>query len=346
MSHRARSYAARGPRGFTLVELLVVIAIIGVLIGLLLPAVQAAREAARRTQCANHLKQLALACHSHNELFRELPYGRKYDIWDTYTWTQLILPYIEQKAVYDGYWTLPLRGYATTYPGPNGPIGDDPRLREVRHRAIPPFYCPSDGSPTENQMDTGPFGFQRGNYFGCTGSGDMYGNATDAGGPWGRGVFGVKNGQSFDRSAQVPTRGLRPVEVVDGTSNTLLLSEGLVPTVSWWGGPMGETVYGNMGGALFSASLTPNSSAPDRPIGPCPQNQGDLVYTAPCLSLGGNGWWTPSGAGAHAAARSSHPGGVNAALTDGSVRYFSDGVDLLLWRSIGTFAGSEPVSQP
>jgi prepilin-type N-terminal cleavage/methylation domain-containing protein/prepilin-type processing-associated H-X9-DG protein len=330
-------------RAFTLVELLVVIAIIGILVALLLPAIQAAREAARRTQCVNNLKNLATACFTHESGKKALPYGRKFDYWDSYTWTQVILPQIEQQSVYDLYWTIDDPVFNGAHNGSNGPIGNDARLREARHARIEIFYCPSSEAPSANEMGTLEYGFWRGNYTGCTGAGDMYGNriyAADgqvAPGSW-VGAFGVKQySGSGDRKLFRP---VRIKDFIDGTSNTIFMSETLVPTVPDWGGPIGETIYGNMGGALFSAYTTPNSDIADRVSGPCPLDQGDTAYLPPCTSFAAAG----GGLQAHAAARSAHPGGVNVTMSDGSVRFAVDSVSQRIWRAMGTRANNDVIS--
>lgn len=48
---------------------------------------------------------------------------------------------------------------------------------------------------------------------------------------------------------------------------------------------------------------------------------------------------------ANIAARSRHPGGVNVALCDGSVRFVSDAIALDTWRALSTTYGKESVGE-
>ena len=89
-------------QGFTLVELLVVMAVIAILISLLLPAVQHVRHAAARTKCANNLHQIGLALHNYHDVNGHLPAAAVYDKdgKPLLSWRVLLLPYLEQDALY------------------------------------------------------------------------------------------------------------------------------------------------------------------------------------------------------------------------------------------------------
>ena len=132
-----------------MVELLVVIAIIGILIALLLPAVQAAREAARRMQCNNNLKQIGLALHNYHSAFKALPMGWYLDPLpmtsgmqanqESWGWGTYILPFLEQKPLFDRMEVNKLRL--------DQMLDKDPSYWPLIEMPLSCYRCPSDSSP-------------------------------------------------------------------------------------------------------------------------------------------------------------------------------------------------------
>lgn len=159
---------ARPRRGFTLVELLVVIAIIGILIALLLPAVQAAREAARRSQCRNNMKQIGLALHNYHNSFGvfppsstgsalgmgaggAIPRGMTLGSTDRsahqYSIFALMLPYLEQQALYDqvNFSRNPFDFTGASFDTTTVATGNSVYARQP----IPMLECPSFSGPKQ-----------------------------------------------------------------------------------------------------------------------------------------------------------------------------------------------------
>jgi hypothetical protein len=91
-----------GRTGFSLVELILVLTMAATLLGLVLPAVYAARQAQVNRQTINDLKQMALACHNINDVYKKLP-----PAFDTFANSKVpmsvhvyLLPFIEQDQLY------------------------------------------------------------------------------------------------------------------------------------------------------------------------------------------------------------------------------------------------------
>ncbi len=319
-------------RGFTLIEMMVVILIIGILCSLLVPAVATSREAARRGQCVSNLKQLALAAANYEATHGVYPYGvgggapagpGRVPRWSTHS---QLLSQLDQVIVFN----------AINYSGVawlSDPVYGPPN-RTALATTLSVFLCPSDPDLVPDPYRLGHVSY-RGN------AGTLpYNLAVDSPDGTGR-----NNGFFWFQSA------VRIADVTDGTSNSALFSERCL------GMPFAADLKADyfMSGTNIATcqNATPGTTSryavPHELSG---QRWGDgaLFYTRynhilppnkpSCLLGGTNDYGCP----VVVSASSRHPGGVNLATADGSVRFVKDSIDPWSWMAVGTIAEGEVLS--
>ena len=349
----------RGSRvhGFTLVELLVVIAIIGILVALLLPAVQAAREAARRMQCTNNLKQIALAQHNYHDTYKNFATAsswRRGPDSRRESWSEkvMLLPFLEQQPAYDQTnWSI--QPY-----DPHGWHGND--NIQTQSTKLSMFNCPSNPSEQANG---------RGNFTYAVNTGTAFhpphrGTAGAAPNSVGNGT-GMVAFMRYDPRSN-PDRNdamVRFASVTDGTANTAFYSEFVIgdenrrdvndkkqhkfQVYSWTGGNTNKAARdsclahtglvtpdrGRMRGAGWAWSFMGTGNGYSHTMLPNDK-------ACHCYSSGCDDWYGRN----QMSASSFHPGGVNVALADGSVRNVAETVSEDVWWAVGTRAGGETES--
>ena len=332
----------RRARGFTLVELLVVIAIIGILVGLLLPAVQAACEAARRMQCTNSLKQLSLSLHNYESTYKRFP-ARKAGTNSPFNGTArnssnggrlsafiALLPYVEQGAMYQQIQagdSAGTTGFPAASGGPIVAAGGPAAWQNWTVWNVSPSFliCASDGSTFNNPART---------------------NINSYAFSVGDDVTGIRDGTTV-RGLFASTIGVKIGEIVDGTSNTVALSERLRADFGRSTAVANQFEVGH-GSAASIAGMTTSPRL-------CLTTATGRYFNAGVVVKGAFGsLWTDGQAervafntvlapnspactddaatGADSVnvvlpASSRHTGGVNVGMGDGSVRFVSDSID-------------------
>lgn len=306
-------------KGFTLVELLVVIAIIGILIALLLPAVQAAREAARRAQCTNNLKQITLGWHNYFDVYRGTFIGHSHDGAPNnkgmlqHSWVPRLWAFTEQQALADRY------AFETQwYLNAAGALDMTPVATKVDW-----YYCPSDRPGAMCTADANHRA--RGNYLINFGNDWL----------WHPELPPTYKDPSFRGAPFRMNEFTNLAEISDGTSNTLLMSEGLIVATDGSRGAWGSFMDPRDTTTMFMTIQTPNSSVPDSILnGQCCWGQAcDGAIPGLCIAAPANDQYR--------AARSRHPGGVNASLCDGSVRFVAETIASTVWLAAGSSQGGE-----
>jgi len=341
---------------FTLIELLVVIAIIGVLIGLLLPAVQKVREAANRMACSNNLKQIGLALHNYADTNGAMPpYGFDFTAnpraanplgnqTQGSSLQSLILPFIEQGNVsamgfFQDSIIDPINwpsNWATPFGAPGNAVGST---------TIKTYLCPSaprnpvnyekyfvsQGLPDLGQFITGAtdyaviIGFDEFFRTQCAGS---VSPQSDQSGGGNVGALGVK-GKLPPGGGQMSPGPVRITDLIDGTSNTLLMSEDSGRTQPY----VKNQPYN--GAPLNGYDL--NGGWPD-------YNTRIEVkpYDVNNLGTGAEGGCCIINCNNHQNIYAFHAGGANSLRGDGSVQFLQANITPAILGALITRAGGEP----
>ncbi|WP_165234968.1 DUF1559 domain-containing protein [Aquisphaera insulae] len=322
--------------GFTLIELLVVIAIIAVLIALLLPAVQSAREAARRAQCVNNLKQIGLGMANYESSWGVFPPGEGYGATAV---NVAMLPFVEQAPLYSSWNTNIYSDWLWT----------EPQNLTVIQARVNTYLCPSE---IYTERSTDGWNSSAANYAWNSGTWWPLNKSWD-------GVFG----RTLDDDPDVQPFKATKVgfsSITDGSSNTLAAAEVANGPLSSGAARTKVSDCYESTGITASSTLTQATAAANAinwQNGPIPWSNGWRFKGYPWVEASHwRGWfnsirtpnqtcvWAQSWWYLMKPASSYHPGVVNAALCDGSVRAFKDSISQQVWMGLSTRAGGEVIS--
>ena len=305
-------------RGFTLVELLVVIAIIGILIGMLLPAVQQVREAARRSACSNNLRQSSLAILNYESAHQKLPPGATPANIVGHSFWMLTLPFLEQNNLASQY-NLDESGWTG---GGTFTVGNIVVLTDT---VVPALLCPSSPLPEFNLTDAVVEGKQSPSgdlpvagmnscYMGIAGSANL---TRDGGGDPIDGID-ARGGQISYRGVLHNKDSVSLGEIYDGTSSTLLLGE-----QSDWSVRDDGTLTDSRAGLAHGFNAGVRVPTRNRQFNIT--TIADPINTIDISSAAG-----AEGQGPNKPLLSTHPGGANVSVADGSVHFLTDTTEVLV----------------